>query len=419
MPRLLIYYHFFHPDDVVSARQFSELAAEQVKRGWEVIAVTSNRAWAAPTDAYEARERWQGVDIERVFRPAWSQARALPRLANSAYLLGAWAWHTRTLPPVDAIVVGSDPAFAALLAIPLKQMRPATPIFHWCFDLYPEAIEAEGLAPAQAALVPVARRLMAAAYRRCDVLVDIGSTMRRRLQGYASGARHETLVPWALIEPSRPATADPVARAALFPDAKLGLLYAGTMGRAHDFEAIVTLARACRAASGRTISFCFACRGNRMDELRAAVGPEDLNISFAPFSSEADLAVRLGAADLHMVSIRAEWQGIVVPSKFFASLASGRPVLFAGPEDSEIAQWTSSLGVGLSLGSAAADTAAVVERLHELSANPQALAAWQSHVHSVYATHFSKRVTNDRWNQLLRGSPVLRDQPPPRDALAK
>jgi len=48
MPRLLVCYHFFHPDDVVSARMFSDLAAEQVRRGWDVTALASNRTWSDP-----------------------------------------------------------------------------------------------------------------------------------------------------------------------------------------------------------------------------------------------------------------------------------------------------------------------------------------------------------------------------------
>lgn len=401
MPRLIIYYHFLHPDDVVSARQLSDLAAEQVKRGWEVIAVASDRAWHSATERYSSRELWQGVDLRRVHRPAWSQARAVSRLANTAYMLGAWTWHARSLPVADAVIIGSDPAFAALLAIPLKRMHPATPIFHWCFDLYPEAIAAEGLGPTAAALVPIARRLMAVAYRRCDVIVDIGSTMRARLAGYASPARHETLVPWALVEPAEPAPPEPAVRAALFPNARLGLLYAGTMGRAHDFASILALARACRAASGQTISFCFACRGNRMPELRAALRQEDINVSLAPFAKEEDLPARLAAADMHLVSLRPEWRGIVVPSKFFASLAAGRPVLFTGPSDCEIARWLSELQVGLAF--APGDVVAgIVARLHELAALPEALRTLQRRAHAMYATHFSKRVTNDRWDALLR-----------------
>jgi len=404
MPRLLVYYHFFHPSDVVSARQFSDLAAEQVARGWDVTAVTSDRDWDDPGRRYPARERWRGVDVHRVHRPAWPQSRALARLGNSAYMLAAWARHSRTLPPVDAIVLGSDPAFAALLALPLARLRPRTPIVHWCFDLYPDAIEAEGLGGAAGGLVvPAARRLMAAAYRRCDTLVDIGSTMRRRLQSYQTSARHVTLPPWALVEPDRPPPPDAAVRAALFPaGTKLALLYAGTMGRAHDFELILALARACRRRSGAAIAFCFACRGNRLAELRAALGPDDaVNVSFAPFGTEAELGPRLAAADLHLVSLRPEWQGVVVPSKFFASLAVGRPVLFAGPADSEIAGWIADLGVGLAV-HRADQLEAAVDELHRLAAEPEALARWRAHVHRRYGEQFSKRATNDRWDRLLR-----------------
>ena len=37
---------------------------------------------------------------------------------------------------------------------------------------------------------------------------------------------------------------------------------------------------------------------------------------------------------------------MVVPSKFFGSLAAGRPVVFAGGPDSAIAGWIREFGVG-------------------------------------------------------------------------
>jgi len=70
MPRLLVCYHFFHPDDVVSARMFSDLAAEQVRRGWDVTALACNRAWSNPRARLPASEEWNGVHIRRVSSPA-------------------------------------------------------------------------------------------------------------------------------------------------------------------------------------------------------------------------------------------------------------------------------------------------------------------------------------------------------------
>lgn len=69
MPRLLLAYHFFHPDDVVSARIFSDFAVEQQRRGWEVSVVTSNRSCFDPARSYPPFEDWNGIQIHRVFRP--------------------------------------------------------------------------------------------------------------------------------------------------------------------------------------------------------------------------------------------------------------------------------------------------------------------------------------------------------------
>jgi len=402
LPRLLLAYHFFHPDDVVSARIFSDFAAEQQRRGWQVTVVTSNRSCFDPARRFDSFEDLNGVQIHRLFRPPWTQARPFQRLANSGWMTAAWLARVAELGPFDAVVVGSDPAFSPMVGRGLRQLLPTAALVHWCFDLYPEAIAAE-MGDGNAAvrlLVPAARQLMKWGYAAYDALVDIGPRMQERLAAYGSGALQRTLVPWALVEPPAAAVADPRLRTELFPRAKLALLYSGTMGRAHDHRAFLELARACRARSGDDVAFCFSSRGNRQDELRAAVTPADTNVTLVPFADEAALQARLGAADLHLVSLQPEWAGIVVPSKFFGSLAVGRPVLYAGPGDSEIARWIASHDVGLTLGSGA--LASVVERLHALIGRPDDLGRWQANAFAVYQRAFSKKVVNDRWDELLR-----------------
>ena len=400
VPRLLVCYHFFHPDDVISARMFTDLATEQVRRGWDVTALACNRSWSDPRARLPASEEWNGVHIRRVFRPPWDQARPTERLANSGWMLAAWFLRTLRLGRFDAIVIGSDPAFSPLGAIALRLAYPRAAIVHWCFDLYPEAIAADGIGRTATALAPVARKLMALAYRRYDALVDIGPRMGERLADYGSGARQETLVPWALAEADRPVEIDEAARRELFPRAKLALLYAGTMGRAHDFAAFLSLARACRARSGDAVSICFAVRGNRAEELRAAIRPEDSNVGLVDFADQRALQGRLAAADFHLISLGDDWAGLVVPSKFFASLAVGRPVLYAGPADSEIARWIGEHDLGLHL--RADNVEAIADRLHALIGNTDALARWRENALAVYRRRWSKVVTNDRWDTLLR-----------------
>src|SRR4029079_1380064 len=133
--------------------------------------------------------------------------------------------------------------------------------------------------------------------------------MGERINGYGSGVRQETLVPWALAEADRPVEIDAAGRGEMFPRARLALLYSGTMGRAHDFDAFLRLARVCRARSGGAVSICFAVRGNRADQLRAAIGPDDSNVAMADFADQEGLQRRLAAADFHLISLGDDWAG--------------------------------------------------------------------------------------------------------------
>ncbi len=407
-PRLLLVYHFFHPDDVVSARIFSDLAEEQRDRGWDVTVLTSNRLWRDPKAVLAAREPWNGIEILRVRRPAWDQASPVQRLANSAWLVAAWALRAASFEPFDAVIVGSDPAFAPLVLPAFRKLWPHAALVHWCFDLYPEAIVADGGGAAVGRIAAVARQMMRAAYRACDAVVDLGPRMRARLQGYGFEGHAETLVPWALVERSASASRNArvrEVRAELFGDAELGLLYSGTMGRAHDYELFLEIARRCRLRSGGAIAFTFAGRGNRADALRASVTAADTNIRFAAFCPESELEARLEAADIHLLSLRAEWSGIVVPSKFFGSLAMSKPTVYAGPHDSDIAAWIRAFDIGMTVSPESVDPAsvdAVVDVLHELCEDRSRLAAWQDRAGNAYRDHFSKARVNDAMDTLLR-----------------
>jgi glycosyltransferase involved in cell wall biosynthesis len=298
------------------------------------------------------------------------------------------------------MVLGSDPAFAPLLFLPLRHIWPNSVLAHWCFDVYPEVIAADGGGRGSRALVPVARAMMGAAYARCDAIVDLGPRMRERLSEYSTPATRETLVPWALTEPdATSSTADPGIRRLLFGDATLGLLYSGTLGRAHDFTSFLELARASRARNGNVIAFTFSSRGHGLQELCRNLRSEDSNVRLVPFSTEADLEARLISADIHLLSLRRDWSGLVVPSKFFGALAVGRPVLYSGPGDSDVARWIRDLGVGWNVHP---DPLETVRLLEQLAGSRTQLERAQSRARSAYYAHFRKDVTLSRWDLLLR-----------------
>ena len=170
------------------------------------------------------------------------------------------------------------------------------------------------------------------------------------------------------------------------------------MGKAHDFMPFLHLARVLNRINPKIV-FCFACRGNRVGELKAVITTRDTNVRLAPFAEESELEKRLNAADIHLLSLRPEWAGVVVPSKFFGSLAVGKPVIYAGPEFSSIAGWVREFDVGLVLTEDNFKT--VVKELLKISQNPDVLRTWQKNALQTYQNHFSKKIVMDAWNSTL------------------
>jgi glycosyltransferase involved in cell wall biosynthesis len=399
-PKVAVLYHYFHPDDVVSARHFGDFAVDLAARGWQVEALPCNRGCRDEQQQYPTKEEWNGVHIRRVWRPGFKQASGRGRIANALWMIGAWSRlaFRRGKDAPDVVVVGTDPVLSVLVAPIIKRFNRRVKIAHWAYDLYPEAPIAEGMLRPDIRFTRFLYRRLRKAYQACDLIADLGPCMRRLLDEYGHQAKRLTLVPWALSEPAQPERPDPAVRRELFGDAKLALLYSGNFGRAHSYEEFIALARKLRNSG---IHFCFAVRGNRADELRQAVTADDTNVSFAGFAAEEELAKRLAAADIHLASLRPNWTGVVVPSKFFGSLAAGRPVLFAGDSHSGLAEWIRQYQVGWELHPENLGT--TVESLNQLAARPESLHELHRHCHAIYHQHFARKRIMDQWDHALRG----------------
>lgn len=398
-PRVAILYHYMHPDDVVSAHHLDGLAADLAAKGWDVEALPCNRGCRDEKRTYPASDFHEGVRYTRIWRPRFRQSSFAGRLANSAWMIAAWtglALRPKKRRP-DVVLIGTDPVFAVAAAIPIKLFASKIRVAHWCFDLHPEAAIESGMISASNLITRIARLVMRTGYKQSDIIADLGPCMRTRLQRYGHQAREVELTPWALVEPHDRAKCNPGVRKELFGDATLALLYSGNFGEAHSYDEFLAVARSLRDVTD--IHFCFATRGNKADKLRLAVGPDDRNISFASFASIEDLEKRLGAADIHMASLRPEWSGIAVPSKFFGSLAIGRPVLYAGHATSAISQWIDRFGVGWVVNMDNANK--IAAELRDLAKAPQSIAEWQDRAHKTYAAAFSRSSVTERWHSEL------------------
>lgn len=115
------------------------------------------------------------------------------------------------------------------------------------------------------------------------------------------------------------------------------LLYSGNWGLAHEVETFVEgYLRHHRQGSGQVALWLNAV-GAGADQVTAL-----LSEAAAPFARTRPLPLdQLGAllttADAHLITLKDAFVGYVMPSKVYGCIASGRPVLFVGSEQSDVA----------------------------------------------------------------------------------
>lgn len=399
---ILILYHFYTPDDVISARHFSDLAEGLAQRGWDTTVYTSNRYCRNTSDTITPkRETINNVKIIRFSRLGLNQSKNISRMINSLTISLKWLLSILLSRHYDVILIGTDPQFGYFITPFIKLFKPKTHLATWAFDLYPEIIGHMGKGKLfTSIIVSLLRPWARLSYKSMDFIADLGCCMRERIATYKPKARCCTLIPWAISEPGEILQPEPEIRRKLFGEAKLAILYSGTIGKAHQFEEFIELARILRSRNA-SVSFCFAGRGNQYQQLRAMVTESDSNISFAGFADEHELELRLSAADIHLLSLRNGWEGLVVPSKFFGSLAAGRPLIYAGCHNSAIRHWIEQFNIGYVLDSSS--TSKVADTLVELTKDSTKLQEIQLKTFQTWQEHFSREKVLDSFNiELLR-----------------
>ncbi len=109
---LVLLYHFFHPDEVISARLFSDLADDMSQKDGMLSRWPAARLYNGDT-GLPYREQWNGVEIRRVWRPSLRQASNIGRVLNALFMLLAWTWRAifSRRAAREVVVVGyrSDP----------------------------------------------------------------------------------------------------------------------------------------------------------------------------------------------------------------------------------------------------------------------------------------------------------------------
>jgi glycosyltransferase involved in cell wall biosynthesis len=178
------------------------------------------------------------------------------------------------------------------------------------------------------------------------------------------------------------------------------VLYSGTLGLAHDFE--TALAAAERLREETDVLFVFIGGGARIAELERQVGERGLsNVLLLPQLSKERLDQGLTSADVHLVTLKPGLSGLLVPSKIYGVLAAGRPTVYVGPDDGEVADILRESGCGERV--APGDADGLVRAVLGYRKDPARWSRAAGEARGLFERRFDRPQALDRLVRILEG----------------
>ncbi len=396
--RLLFINQYYWPDHASTAQHLADLAEALAAEGFECHVLCGQGAYKPGSPRLPKQEIHNNVHIHRVPATSLGRRSTLTRMIDYLSFYARAVALALFLPRFDAVVTLTTPPIIGLVGTILRRLKGTRHVY-WSMDLHPDASLAVGhLSPNR--LVRSLAWLSDFVYRQADKVVVLGPYMADRIIAKKARPDRVTQVPvWSRRDEVYPlARQGHPLRASLGLSDKFVAMYSGNLGIAHSFEEFLEAAR--RLQVREDIVFLFVGGGPRLAEVRAAKECEGLdNVVLLDYFPREQLHVSLSVADVHLISMRREMTGIVVPGKLYGVMASGRPAIFVGPEHCESADTIRQADCGLTI--RLGDVAGLVEGLTRLAADQALAQQMGARGRAAFLSNYEKTHCCARWNALI------------------
>jgi hypothetical protein len=331
--RPLFYVVDWLPPEFGAVGQYAVLFATEIAatgRRVELIGLTSGAASVT-------EERFQSGGSLRITRIATSSydksnnlRRLLWTLRTNLRLISEVIVNPRSV-RAEVLFTGSPP-FMLPFSFIAKVIRRAK-LTYRITDFFPEVIAANS--PQRSVFLSILTHAIWMLRRRVDSFQVLGEDQRRLL--LAGGIPSERII---MKRDVSPVVISGDERPAKRPDelgSGLVILYSGNYGVAHDCNTVIEgLVKYHNRMPKRPFSLWLNASGARVDQVKNSLRENGIPVAHTYPAPLSELPSILAAADVHLITLRPEFAGIVLPSKVYSCISSRRPVLFVGPKSSDV-----------------------------------------------------------------------------------
>ena len=343
--KILVINQHFYPEVAATGQLLLDLCEDLVSTGYKVKVITGKPDGELnKKNKIPRKESYKGIEILRLRNTSFNKYKMIGRVLNYLTFHFLVFFQVLFIEKPDLLLVMSTPPFISFYGLILKKLKKVKTIYI-IQDLFPDLVVELGKIKNKF-LINILENLSKLIIRKMDRVVVVGDFMKRKIKrDILPGLNldHIVTIPnWADGEKIRVIK---VEKEKNFLKEEWGLegkfivLYSGNIGDLHEFDTVISAAEDLQKQEWKKIFFVFIGEGIKRGYIEKKVKEKGLNnILFFPFQPREILTYSLGLADVSLVSLEKGFEGMVVPSKIYGILASGRPMIAIVGGKSEITE---------------------------------------------------------------------------------
>lgn len=395
--RLYIINQHYYPELASTAQVFQEIAEYFVTIGYDVTVIAGLPFYHGNVSAeYESITKLNGVKIKRLWNTTFNKSSFFGKSMNLlTFQISLLVFALLHICRSSIVMVGTNPPLAIVSAV-LAAILKGFKLISVVQDLYPDILISSGYSDGRSLPYILLSKVMRWSFNQCHIIVTISEDMKKYIQTtYRAKKVH-------VINNMVIGNVFPVNNYQLKEKSgltsKLVVMYSGNFGVAHEYYTLFGAVR--QLSSNENIVFRIVGGGVNYEALKTVCSMEGLsNITFLPYVDKEELNSNLNIADIHMIIFNDDFKNVLMPSKYYGILASGRPLILITDSENDITRDIDRYNMGYIV--ERGNSQKLVDILLDILRNKNRLSEMGEHARRLYNERYAKELVFARYRQML------------------
>ncbi len=389
---------YFYPEYNSSATLPYDTALKLVQSGKSVGVLTGYPHEYTLLENIPKKEVYNNISIERMKYVQTSKISKLGRIFKFLSFTASALFKLNVFKKYEYIIVYSNPPILPIIAVLAKKLFGCKIIFV-CYDVYPEVATKTGNLNEDSIVVKFMHFVNAQLYKNVFKIVALSDDMKNTLKNKKKVKQDKIVVipNWYDDTPINIIKNENSDLIKIRQEYKFIVSYLGNMGTAQDMNTILEAIKNCQDES---VAFFFSGHGNKVDAVRSFIKAHSLkNVFLFGFLHGDDYKTALKISDMFITSLECGLSGLCVPSKTYAYMMAGKPVVAIMDKQCDISKILENNDAGISVENG--DFKKILSYIDDLKNNIERHAVVSQNSRKIYLQNYTKDICTSMYVKLF------------------